>query len=543
MPPLTPGSVLGLAGPPMRPVFADAPNIVATWYFIEHIKPGDLIVDPNHVGLDFDKASYVGQRFKEDVPDDQSEGGDNGEDDRRLSPLPGAARAAQRKQRTGYEIQYRAHLFDADVQHPDKIRIFKLYDDDQTQPVIVRDHPHQRYANAAGKLAKGMQGYSIAPVTLRYVSDAWQAPSDATMARNTADELSKGRTQMLRSRDRNMPQWGYNSTLVDKDTQTKIEKNEIQGGIGFNGPGQDATWPIQKGNAPKETYTFNQVAMDDLHRIWRMGANQIGVLDQSGAKTATEQQITQNAATEAHEADRNQILSWYVDKVVPKFAALLQLYATEEEFVELVGADVQRLKNVPPEIKQAAQQAGQDARVLVPFTKDLIDGPFSFSAKPNSQLFIDAAQEKKSLMDLYNFFANEPTVNRGELTRAILARYGFDPSKLMQAPPPKESAPPGVTFSIKGEDLNPLMPQSPIVLDALSKLGVPIDLNALQSAQGLANQVPPELGPDAQHGAQPKTEHGGAAQQAEPMSKHPLEKTGGMQGSGAPAPMGAGGHL
>jgi hypothetical protein len=46
VPPMMPGAVLGLQAPPMRPVFAPAPNIVASWYFAEHIKPGDLLIDP-----------------------------------------------------------------------------------------------------------------------------------------------------------------------------------------------------------------------------------------------------------------------------------------------------------------------------------------------------------------------------------------------------------------------------------------------------------------------------------------------------------------
>jgi hypothetical protein len=530
-------------GPDGLPVTETAPNIAACWYFIEHVQPGDLIVPPEFVGLDFDKAPYLGMRFREDVPDEDASGSDDA-DDRRLTPLPAGARSAMRKQRTGYEIWYRAHLFDADVKHPDKIRMFKVYDDDKDAPVEVKDHPHQRYADRYGKLQKGMQGYPISPVTMRYVSDSWMAPSDATMARNTADELSKGRTQMLRSRDRNQPQWGFDATRVDKDIQGKIERNAIQGGIPFNGPGADATWPITKGDTPRETYQFNEVAQQDLQRIWRMGNNQLGVLD-SSSRTATEQQITQNASQEAHEADRSVFLNWYVNKVAAKFAALLQLYATEQEFVELVGSDAQRLKNVPPDVAQQAQQAGQDARVLVPWNMDTIAGLFTFSAKPNSQLYIDAAQEKKQLMDLFQFFANEPTVNRGELTRAIISRWGFDPSKMMQQPPPKEAAPPSVSLNVKGDDLNPQMPQSPIMLDALSKLGVPIDLQAIQAAQALAAQITAQqmnAAPGA-HGQTPQTEHGGAAAQAEPLSKHAAGETGGMQGSGAPAPLGAGGGL
>jgi hypothetical protein len=75
----------GRAVPPMRvgagagadaPVMAPAPNIAACWYFIEHVQPGDLIVPPEFVGLDFDKAPYIGQRFREDVEDEDASGSD-----------------------------------------------------------------------------------------------------------------------------------------------------------------------------------------------------------------------------------------------------------------------------------------------------------------------------------------------------------------------------------------------------------------------------------------------------------------------------------
>jgi hypothetical protein len=348
--PAQPGSVLGLGQVPMRPVMAKAPNIAACWYFIEHVQPGDLIVPPEFVGLDFDKAAYIGQRFREDVPDEDASGSDEA-DDRRLTPLPAGARSAMRKQRTGYEIWYRAHLFDKDVKHPDKIRMFKVYDDDKDAPVEVKDHPHQRYADRYGKLAKGMQGYPISPVTMRYVSDSWMAPSDATMARNTADELSKGRTQMLRSRDRNQPQWGFDATRVDKDIQGKIEKNEIQGGIPFNGPGADATWPITKGDTPARDVSVQRGRPAGSAAHLAHGQQPVGRAGFVVSRTATEQQITQNASQEAHEADRSVFLNWYVNKVAAKFAALLQLYATEQEFVELVGSDAQRLKNIPPDVR------------------------------------------------------------------------------------------------------------------------------------------------------------------------------------------------
>ena len=515
------------------------PNIIAKRYFAEHVSPGDLVVPADFVGLDFDDAPYLAIRFREDLPDDASGGSDRA-DDRRLVPLPAAALSARAKQRTGYEVWYKAATFDRDVKHPDRIRCFKIYDDDEQAQVTVRDSPYQQIAQ--GKVT-GMLGFPICPLTLRFVSDSWMVPSDAGMARNTADELSKGRTQMIQQRERSKSQWGFDSTRVDKDIQQKIERNELGAGIPFNGPGADATWPINKGQFGRENFTFNDYIQKDLDRIWGLGANQTSTL-QEGGRTATELQIIQSASQTRLEQEREAVLGWYLNKIIPKFASLLQQFADEDEFVELIGADVQRLQQIPDEVKQQAQQSGQDARMLVPWNKDAIQGRFAFAAKANSQLFLDVAQYRKQLMDLYQFFANDPTVNRAELVREILQAYGFDPSKLIQQPPPKTAEPPKPALSFSGMDVSPASPQSPIVLDILSKLGIPVDPNVIATALAMFQQMPPSPdGPTAPNGAGPQMAHGGAAAQAEPLGKHQMGETGGMQGSGERAPVAPGGHL
>jgi hypothetical protein len=308
---------------------------------------------------------------------------------------------------------------------------------------------------------------------------------------------------------------------------------------------------LPRATAPRQTYEFNEVAQGDLQRIWRTGDNQLGVLSDT-IKTATEQQITSSASQSASEADRNVVVQWYADKIAAEVAALMQLYTDEPEFVELLGADAQRLKSIPPQVAQQAQQAGQDARVLVPWNKDAIQGPYSFDIKPNSQVFVDAAQEAAALMKDYQFFANSPTVNKAELERQVLQKRGYDTAKLLQQQPPRESPPPTVSVSAKGEDLNPQTVQGASMVLALAQLGVPIDpatitmaKQTLQSAQAISTAlsqagvlVPQEPQSATAH---PQTEHGGAVAPAEPLGKHQAEQTGAMQGSGAHTPFGAGG--
>jgi len=520
--------------PPMKPVMAKAPNIIASRYFIERISPGDLLVPADFTGSDFDDAAYLGMRFREDLPDGETEGrASEDDDDRRLTPMPEAAKAARRHQRLGTEIFCKARAFGFE-KHPDAIWTFTLYDDDTNlTPVEDKPCPYQKKNEQTGRL-EGMPGYAIVPLTIRYTSDTWMARSDGSMMRNLSDELSIGRTQMIQYRDRNMPQWGFDTTRVDADVQAKIARNENMAGIGFNGPGADATWPIVKGQMSRENFSFNDYIQQDLNKT--VGLTDQGTSGRSeSARTATEIQTSESASKTRMEADRAKVIDWYL-RVVAKFGALLQMFADEQEYVELVGQDAQRLKNIPPEIAAQAQQDPQ-AKVLVPWTKANIFGRYSFAVKPDSQLHVDVTQEREQWLKFFNFLANEPTCNRTELTREGMKLFHYDPVRFTQPPPEHKPEPPKLSLAVKGEDF--VAPQAPIMVEICQQLGIKISPEAIMQSQQLMLQAE-QLAAAKEMEANAQTEHGGAAKEAPKINKHPTEATGGMQGSGAPAPMGPG---
>lgn len=521
-----------------NPTTQAVPSILAKWYFAEYLAPGDLLVPADHSGLDFDAAPFLGMRFKEDVKEEAGQGAssDIADDERRLTPYAeGAKTSSTGKRRTGFEVWYRASVFDGDVAHPDLIRVFRIYDDDRETIVDLKNSPYQ-VCDPTGKLQQGMLGYPICPLTMRAITDSWMAPSDCTMARPLADELSRGRSQMVQFKNRTMPQVGYDATRVEREDLEKIQRNETGAWIGFSGPYQDATWPIQKGDFKRESFQFNEIISGDLERLWANGPAPGGSLSDQGTRTASEVQDASKTSDTRLNAERDTVLLWYLS-VVSKFASLLQLFADETEFVELLGSDAQRLKSVPPQIQQQAQQNPQ-ALQLVPWNKDLIQGRFSFSARANSQIYVDPAVKLKQLMDTYNFFANSPNVNRAEIEREIMVLHGWDPQRMLQQPPPPR--PPEIKSTLNivaATDLDPMNPQYQNVVAVLQFMGV----------QGL---LPPSVDPATAHSLQvlakgpaPKEEHGGAAIAAEKLAQHPLEQTGGMQGSGAPAPQAPGGHL
>ena len=122
---------------------------------------------------------------------------------------------------------------------------------------------------------------------------------------------------------------------------------------------------------------------------------------------------------------------------------LVEMFADETEYVELVGQDAQRLKNIPPEVAAQAQQTPQ-ASVLVPWSKANIFGRYSFTINPDSQLHLDVVQQREQWLKFFNFLANEPTCNRTELTKEGMKLFNYDPARFTQQPPPHTPEPPAL---------------------------------------------------------------------------------------------------
>jgi hypothetical protein len=90
-------------------------------------------------------------------------------------------------------------------------------------------------------------------------------------------------------------------------------------------------------------------------------------------------------------------------------------------------------------------------------------------------------------------------------------------------------------------------PQAPIVIEILQQQGITISPQNVQLSQAMLQQslmLAAQAGAAEDAQAEGNTQHGGKLPQQENLSKHAADKTGGMQGVGGTAAMGAaGGHL
>jgi hypothetical protein len=499
-----PGAVLGLS-PPMKDIVAEAPNIVHQDYYWRRFPPGYLAGPADFLGSDWDDAPWIAMRFSEDLPDGATDQATKGDDTEwLLSESATSSAVSKALKRWGWEVWIKAARFDPTVTHPERIRTFKLYDD---EPIArdYRDSPFQRWLPNGRYL--GMKGYPIEVLTLRYQSDTPLPTSDAQVTRQTSDEISTGRTQVLRRRDRSLPNVLYDTTRVtDPAILQKIERNENTGFIGVPGNPNEMFLALDKGQFGRENFAFNDQAMQDMDRAWALGSN-AGVIKAPGKETATKTQQVQAGIDTRLQSDRARVLK-FVIKGVTKLMALKQLFADQDEYVNVVGQN------------GAAQ--------LVAWNKTQIPWRFLFKAKPDSHIRLDAAQDREQTLRAYNLLRKDPSINPEVLIRAVALKLGFDPQRLYVAPQPPKPEPPKINLSLSDEGLT-----NPLVLEILTQLGLQIKPETVQMAiamQGMG--MLPRTSQGDVKGDKGSSEHGGASERTEPINQHGADITGGTPGIG-----------
>jgi len=510
---------------PMVPVMQDAPNIISEKYIWERISPAKLLVPVEFTGSDYDKSPWLGFDFLMDfepakrafnLPDDFNAFA--GDDDHLLGKdkNTGDQRGAPKRVK-GSEIWYKASLFDETVKNPDLLRVLVIIDGVDA-PVKHKDSPYQ-IVQEDGSII-GMPGFPIHVGALRYVPDSAFPPSDCQMSRVQVEELSGGRTQMVRNRKRSVPM-RYAPIGLGTEFFSKIEKNIDQGVIpiadehfmsyGPEGPIRE----VNRAQFPKENFSFDQIANRDISETWALDATQRGV-SQEHSVTATEIERTQQNANIRLSRERTTFLTWFA-RGTTKLAALIQQFADQTQYVAIVGED--------------------GARRLQPWDKTKIQGRYLFACRPDSSIMVDAAANEKRALDRFNLLHGSPFINQQELLAETLRDMGKDPAKLIAQPQPKPVEVPKVSFTFNDQSLNPANPAFPIVMEILRMGGIPVDDKAIGAAQKLADATGLPTASAVSHGnpsapAPAQTLGAGGGGTVEPMNKHLADKTG--QRSGPP---------
>lgn len=492
-------------GPDGQPVLQ--PKIVREQYFLERVPPKRFRFPVTFIGSNFDKAGWLAYDFDMDrvvaerlydlTPEEASNSASTPDPQRSLlaSDVTRATAAEVTDKITITEIWYRASDFDPTVGDPEIVRQL-VYMDGRDEPLVHRNSPYQTISD--GRRIGGMKGFPLHVLTLRYVSDQAIPPSDCSMSRQQVDELSLGRTQMVQQRDRAVPLVMADASRLPKEALDKIENGVTQEIIVVSGmdAGNPPMQEVRRASYPRENFGFNDIINRDIAEIWALGANQLGV-ETDTRRTATEASLMHSATDTRMDSQRVKVLRWY-SRLSEKLLALIQMFATEQQYVRIVGPD-----GLP---------------ALRAWDRDSVAGDFSITLAPDSSQRVDAAADKKRAVDIFGLLGNDPLVNQLELRKWLFRKLGM-PDKLVKAPEPKPPEQPQVSVSIKGDDLNPMMPQYVNVTTLLAAGGI-----GLQPAQGPTPPMVPGTNP-------------GSVPPVSPLNKRTADEgTGKLPGAGqAPA--------
>lgn len=514
--------------PAMQPAMRTEDYVAHEEYFWDRFPAENGLLPADFEVSDFDKASWLGMKFRLDrnlaikqfkLPPDFK--GTVTQPRETLSSEEGPTRhTTSLEQVEGYEIWYKTAVFEPDSDALPEQYSKIVFIEGHNQPVEHMRSPYQ-WIGEDGKL-KGMEGNPIHPLTLRFLPGSGYPMGDVTISRPISEELNTGRTQMLRFRDLAMPMRWVNREGLDLETKEKIERGTTMSTIPVDGDGKALIGVVALPQFPRENFEFDDRARGDYELAWSMGRNQAGVTEDEG-KTATEVRVAQGAADVRLDKERTRVLNWFT-RGAAKFGSLLQQFKDDAGFAEIAG---------PDGVKQ-----------LQAWNRQQIQGEFAFTAKPDSALRIDQDVERRQRLALYNLLGRDPNVNRVEILKSVVAMHNLDPGKIVVESKPEEPKPepPKLSVAIRGDDMNPLSPQFPIMLALLAQGGVQIPPEAVQNAMMLAQLVqaqmpmaapapgPGQTSPGRPNGAsraalQPSPEHPGSVPQAEPLNKHSLRDT------------------
>lgn len=469
--------------------------------------------DASWLGMDFEipvrvakRKGWVPEDFEGDTPDPDSHF------DHGLGSTAGDAVAR------GTMIFYKSALYRDDVVHPQHQTLLVLVEG-VDEPAEHKDSPLQTLDPQGRLTPDSLIGFPIHPLTIRTLTDSAYVQSDCTISRPIVNEMNKFRSQAVNQRDSQLLVGFYDAGAWPSEAVEKAVKAPINGLVGlpsevFNQ--ERPIKPVERGPYPRENFTTVDYLDNDLARTHALDSNAQGV--QGADQTATEASIQQSNVNARLGFERGIVLDWYI-KGVTKFSTIVQRLAPIETAAKIVGP-------------QKAQE-WDGWRKQVP-------AALAFTALPDSALRSDLATERKRALDEYQFFANDPFIVRQELLKHLLPKLHYPMTVLNTQPPEKGPEPTKPGLSLKGEDLNPLNPQFPILVEVLGQVGIKISPQAIQQAQEAAmnqvlmQQVAAKANP--QMGGQPDTQHGGKVPAAEGLSKHHADETGNLPGAGSATP-------
>lgn len=504
-------------GPDGQPQFTVTPNILRERFYADRFSPAKAIIPSFFDGSDYDAAPYLGRRFNMPMQRLETELGVKADmtrqdtDKYRLSDDADVNTISQMV--SGVVIWYQSSYVRGDVKDPLRFSQLVMIEGRGenragAQVIVHRDSPYQQL-DERGAYVSGMAGNPIHPCTIRYTSDSCWPASDCSMSRAVVDEICHARSILNIERRRNLPLHGINTTLDTdtKDVAERISKAMVQGIIPFGGDPASILKVITPAVLPAENFRIQDILRQDCAEIWSLD---LSPTDEGETATKT---VSLDRKSDARIAkERIAVQNWFI-KLGAKVYSLLQLFGDEKQFVEIVDQEA--------------------AAALTQWNQANNTGLFRFTARPDSTMRVDNAQDREVWLRVYNLVANDPNVDRRHLIQTLIEKFNCDPTWFMTPQPPEpQPEKPKISLAMKLEDFaGPAAPTGYALL-ADSGIEIPDGIKTLTGMLGVKAEQEQTAQDAIKHpkGAQ-QVEHPGHVNQVETIDKHAADRTGERPGA------------
>lgn len=509
-----------MIGPDGQPVTEDQPIPFHEAFFLSRVSPMALLLPPEFRDTDIRNASWVGYEFalpetqvraEYRIPEDVelNKGGDKPyfhKDDQLGDDADPPV--------TGVYIEYKAAHFGMS-KHPEAVWCLVLTEGNDT-PLKHGPSAHQTFDEQGRLTPDSLRGFSILPLWTRDLPDSAWVPSDSTITGPLTREINRYRSQAIEHRDNTRNVIVFDSEVFGPDITDKIEKGEIGAmipvkGASLGGGIGSIMAQVATSQLPRESYTGADQMMGDRERILGIGANTTGA-QSSNKRSATEVNTVQRNTEARFNKEQARVREWFLS-VVRALDTLVLRYA---------------------DARFAAQLVGQVKGELWFTHKAVLAGGYRYEVQSDSGKYLDAEALRRQTIQFYQMVRQDPLINPKPILSKLVSLFGIDPSEGIVEPQPTSPPPPPVSFSFKGDDLNPLNPQFGLIVKLAQQGGWKIEQTDIDAAKAEANNMlavnalanvngtPGQPAPDMKHG--------GPATQQMPLSKRQEGETGGISG-------------
>ena len=530
-----PGAVLGLQTVPQMEMQSVPVPIFEEWTW-KKFSSKKLLIPDDWRSCRFDEATWIGREGtmplsqalnQKLVPPDFTPNATR--DEHVFTPSGGQKVDGGTDELVEYvKIWYRPSCFaKTGVTHRQVVRRLVLVKGLE-QPAKHTKSPYQSLDPNTGKMTPdSMIGYPIHVFTLRDLPDSAFIPSDAAMTDPLVRQENTWASQDIAMRDSNIPRFLWDERLAE--AMKKLQAGNVGDGASVESAllmsGIEKLIAQLPHLEKAESDIRGRAALRQaINETLAIGPNQSGAVN-TKVLSATEISTAEKSSNERGAGEKSR-LKTQVCVGIRKLDALIQRFASEAQYVQWVGTD--------------------GAKRMTAWDQHLVAGEWAYDLDLEADL--DPAQDRQQWIQYVNLMGSAPEAVRPYLLREMSRKFGADPTKAIQAPPPKGPDQLKIALSIDTKSLSPLAPESPIVMDLLQKnSGIQIDPQAITSAMGLAQQLLQQQAQTAmltqahRTNAQAlpgQTEHPGALTEAgtgqglEPISKHAGDLTGRMVGRG-----------